>query len=139
MRVKAGLLVILVVFPIHALAQPPCGVTRAFIPFKEQDKWGYASEKGVVISPRFDVAGLFNSESAIACIGGQCGFIDKSGTFIAPTWERGSRPIPFGMYSEGLASAENDGLWGYIDRRRRIVIPFQFKYAADFENGMARV
>ena len=136
---KPSLLIALILVPVQLFSQSPCGNTREPIPFRENGKWGYLTEKGVVISPRFDTAGMFNSESAIACVGTQCGEIGKSGRFIAPVWERKSRPFPWSNYSEGLATAEENGKWGYIDRTRRVVIPIQFKYAGNFENGMARV
>ena len=136
---KSTVITLLLLMPIYALTQSPCGSTRPPIPFNENGKWGYLTDKGVVISPRFDTAGMFNSEGAIACVGSQCGVIDKSGMFLAPTWERSSYPIPMWNYSEGLAAAENNGQWGYIDRTRRVVIPLQFKYAGNFEDGIARV
>jgi WG containing repeat len=139
MQMKVGLFAIFVVLGIPALAQSPCGNTRGPVPFKEQGKWGYLTDKGVVISPRFDVAGPFGPEGAIACIGSRCGVIDKSGKFLAPTWERDSRPTPMWGYSEGLAVVENSGQWGYIDRTGRVVIPLQFKYAGNFEDGIAKV
>jgi hypothetical protein len=136
---KASLFIALILVPVHLFAQSPCGNTREPIPFKENGKWGYVTDKGVVISPQFDTAGMFNSEGAIACVGIQCGEIGKSGMFIGPVWERSSRRFPWSPYSEGLAPAEENGKWGYIDNTRRVVIPFQFKYAGNFENGMARV
>jgi len=54
-------------------------------------------------------------------------------------WARDSHPFPWSNYSDGLAPAEENGKWGYIDRTRNVVIPFQFRYAGYFENGMARV
>ena len=101
---------------------------------------GYVSEKGVVIPPLFDLAGPFGSEGAIVCVGSYCGAINSSGSFVAPLWERGSRPIPMSNYSEGLASAtDKNEQWGYIDRIGRVAIPFQFKYAGMFQDGIARV
>lgn len=136
---KASLFAIIIFLPIQSLAQSPCGEMRGPIPFTEHGKVGYVSDKGVVIPPSFDNAGVFNSETAIACVGAQCGFINKSGTFIAPTWERDERFLLEGHYSDGLAPAESNGHWGYVDKTRRVVIPFQFTFADEFENGMARV
>ena len=42
-------------------------------------------------------------------------------------------------YSEGLALAEKDGLWGYANVARQIVIPIQYSSALDFSLGMAQV
>src|SRR5271157_1369281 len=134
---KAAFVPLLVARAAHLFAQSSC---EAFgpIPFQELGKWGYLSEKGVVIPPRFEVAGPFYSEGAIACADGQCGLIDRTGSFITPTWERKIRPFPEG-YSEGLSPAMSDGKWGYIDHATTVVIPFQFLYAGNFDQGMARV
>jgi WG containing repeat len=42
-------------------------------------------------------------------------------------------------FSEGLSPATEHGKWGYVDRKGKIVIPFQFEYASPFDAGMARV
>jgi hypothetical protein len=137
---KAAFSTILLVISIQALAQSPCGDTRGPVPFKEQGKWGYVSEKGVVIPPLFDVAGPFGSEGAVACVGSRCGAINSSGSFVALIWERGSRPFPAANYSEGLAPAlDKNEQWGYMDRTGRVAVPFQFKYAGAFRDGIARV
>lgn len=117
--------------------QSPCD-TNGPIPFTENGKWGYLSEKGVVIPALFDLATPFSTDGAIACAKGLCGLIDRSGGFITPTWERSSPPSPL-SYSEGLAPAISDGKWGYIDHSRTVVIPFQFLYAGPFHQGLAKV
>jgi hypothetical protein len=40
-------------------------------------------------------------------------------------------------FSEGLASVQKSELCGYIDRTGQIVIPYQFMWGEDFENGLA--
>ena len=117
--------------------QSPCE-TPGPIPFQGQGKWGYLSGNGIVIAPRFDFAGPFTADGAIACAANECGLLDKNGSFLPPTWSRQSRPFPE-KYSEGLAPAIQDGKWGYVDYERRIVIPLQFKFAGQFDHGMARV
>jgi WG containing repeat len=134
---KAASLLLPIVIAVHLFAQSPCN-TSGPIPFEDHGKWGYLSANGIVISPRFDLAGPFTAEGAIVCVGSQCGLLDKNGSFRTPTWNRQSRPLPE-TYSEGLAAAEKDGQWGYVDRARNVVIPFQFKYAGHFDTGMARV
>ena len=99
---------------------------------------GRVSPHGTFIPPRFDLAGPFTIEGAIACIADQCWLLDKNGSFITPTWNRQSGPFSEN-YSEGLASANKDGQWGYVDRARSVVIPFQFKYAGQFDQGMANL
>jgi len=135
---KAAFVPLVVAMAAHLFAQSPCGEAIGPIPFQERGKWGYLSDKGVVIPPRFQIAGPFYSEGAIACADGQCGLIDRTGSFSTPTWERKSGPFPAG-YSEELSPAISDGKWGYIDHMRTVVIPFQFLYAGNFNQGMARV
>ena len=134
---KAILFALAMLTTVSLFPQSPCE-TAGPIPFQEHSKWGYLSEKGVVIPPRFDIAGQFSSEGAIACANGQCGVIDKTGLSIGQTWERKSRPFPE-RYSEGLAPAVSDEKWGYIDHSRTVVIPFQFLYAGPFNHGTAKV
>lgn len=43
------------------------------------------------------------------------------------------------LFSEGLALAQKNGLYGYIDKLNNVVIPFQFDQASDFINGRAIV
>lgn len=133
---KAILFPLIMLTTVSLFPQSPCE-TAGPIPFQEHNKWGYLSDKGIVVPPRFDVAGMFSSEGAIACLDTQCGMIDTSGRFITQTWKRGS-PFPE-KYSEGLSPAMNDGKWGYVDYARTVVIPFQFLYAGPFNHGMAKV
>lgn len=131
------LLVLPMCLAVLLFGQSPCE-TPGPIPFQDNNKWGYVSGAGIAISARFDVAGLFTTDGAIACAANQCGRLDKNGSFLLPTWGRQSRPFPE-KYSEGLAPALQDGKWGYVDYERKIVIPFKFKFAGQFDQGMARV
>lgn len=123
---------------VHLFAQSPCDPSAGPIPFQDHLKWGYIGAHGIVIPARFDSAGPFTADGAIACAANECGLLEKNGSFLQPTWGRESRPFPE-RYSEGLAPVIQDGKWGYVDHERRIVIPFQFKFAGQFDHGMARV
>jgi hypothetical protein len=131
----------LLVFPmclaVPLFSQSPCE-TPGPIPFQDHDKWGYVSGAGIVVAPRFDLAGPFTTDGAVACAATECGRVDTNGSFLPPTWGRQSRPFPE-EYSEGLAPVLQDGEWGYVDYERKIVIPFKFKFAGQFDQGMARV
>ena len=133
---KAALLLPITV-TIALFAQSPCD-TSGPVPFEEHGKWGYISEKGIVIPARFDFAAPFGSDGAIACLSDECGLLSQDGSFVGQTWSRKSRPLPQN-YCEGLAPAVENGLWGYRDRERNIVIPLQYKYAGPIHEGMARV
>jgi WG containing repeat len=135
MRV-VSLILLPIVIGLRLFAQSPCNTSGPF-PFEDQGKWGYLSANGIVIPPRFDLAGTFTADGAIACVANQCGLLGRDGSFVTTTWNRYSRPFPEN-YSEGLAAANKDGHWGYLDRARNIVIPFKFRYAGQFDHGMAR-
>ena len=135
MRAAAALMLVLLAAQLSA--QSPCAGPGP-VPFQDHEHWGYLSGDGVVIAPRFDVAGPFGRDGAIACVANQCGVIDRTGAFVSPTWDRYTRPFPE-QYAEGLAAANKNGDWGYIDAARRVVIPFQYSYAGQFEQGIARV
>lgn len=132
-----ALALLLVCSALTAFSQSPCE-TPGPVPFQDHGKWGYLSHAGIVVAARFDSAGPFTADGAIACAVNECGRLDKNGSFLPPTWDRQSRPFPE-KYSEGLASAVQGGKWGYVDYERKIVIPFQFKFAGQFDQGMARV
>jgi hypothetical protein len=122
---------------IALFAQSPCN-TSGPVPFRDHDKWGYISARGIVIPAKFDFAAPFTSEGAIACSSDQCGLLSEAGSFIGQTWSRNSQPLPE-SYSEGIAPAVEGDLWGYLDRSRNVIIPFKYKYAGPFHQGMARV
>lgn len=134
---KALLGLLLIILAVQVVAQSPCN-SPGPMPFEDHGKWGYVSADGIVVPPLFDLAGPFTNDGAVACIADQCGLLGKDGSFVSATWNRQSRPFPE-IYSEGLAAAIKDGKWGYIDRVGNVVISFHFKYAGQFEQGMARV
>ena len=48
--------------------------------------------------------------------------------------------IKIEAFSEGLAAVQNsDGLWGYVDKTGKVVIPCEWEKAGDFNNGIASV
>jgi hypothetical protein len=42
-------------------------------------------------------------------------------------------------FKEGLAPVEKNGVWGYIDMTGKEEIPFNYKYAYSFSEGLAAV
>jgi hypothetical protein len=134
---KVAPLILSLCMSLRVFAQSPCE-TPGPIPFQDHGKWGYLSGDGIVIAARFDFAGPFTADGAVACDPTQCGLIDKNGKFISPTWRPHSRLFPQ-HYSEGLSPAIEDGKWGYVDRNRKVIIPFQFEHAAPFDGGIAKV
>jgi peptidoglycan/xylan/chitin deacetylase (PgdA/CDA1 family) len=57
---------------------------------------------------------------------------------VEPEYELNPLVLESGpRFSEGLAAVKKDGLYGYIDTRGNVVIPFVFVYAAPFFEGLA--
>jgi hypothetical protein len=134
---KTALFLLSMLLPVRLFAQTPCEVSGP-IPFEDHGKWGYVSPDGIVVPARFDYAGPFTGDGAIACVANECGLVGGDGSFITATWNRQTSPF-VQDFSDGLGAASKDGKWGYVDRQRKLVIPFQFKYAGQFDHGMARV
>lgn len=114
------------------------------------DKWGYIDRNGeYVIKPMFDKSWPF--VDGIALVGIQHGidsedfytykyrFIDRSGrTVVGKT----SKPTvgrfdDADTFSEGLAPVKIGKRWGFIDRSGKTQIPFIFKEAKKFDEGLA--
>jgi hypothetical protein len=66
--------------------------------------------------------------------GEHCGFADSSGNVKIP-----SRFQDCGVFSEGLAAVQTEGLWGYIDESGAAVIPPRFVAADPFSESLAFV
>jgi hypothetical protein len=122
---------------LPAFSQSPCE-TPGPIPFQDHGKWGYLSGAGIVVAAQFDFVGPFTADGAVACDSTRCGLIDKNGKFISPTWGPNRRLFPQ-HYSEGLSPAIEDGKWGYVNLKRKVIIPFQFEHANPFDGGSAKV
>ena len=45
----------------------------------------------------------------------------------------------FSLYSEGYIPARKDGKWGFITIEDKVAIPFEYDYANEFKDGVARV
>jgi len=42
-------------------------------------------------------------------------------------------------YSEGLAAVKNEGKWGFINTKGRLVIPFEYEQGGSFKGGVVSV
>lgn len=104
------------------------------------DKWGYINAAGVmVIPPQFEGADAFHEGLARVVydreISEFSGFIDPKGTLVINTEDADY----VGAFSEGLASLQIHGKFGYINRAGTTAIPNQFDVASDFTGGLAKV
>jgi len=115
------------------------------IPFQENGRFGYLIPSGVVIPAQFDLALNFVGGVAIACVAGSgCGPIGTSGRFLAPLQDRHGL-IPM-RYSDGIGAVSSvigpsplDQLHGYVDLERKVLIPLEYEWAGDFNQGIAVV
>ena len=115
---------------------------------------GFIDKTGqMVIKPQYEYYQPFSEGLAFVLIRGKMGAIDKTGRVVIrpqfalhkertnPFWSvldyyQTSRPWSF---SEGLAPVYRLGLWGYVDKTGRMVIPPRFREAHKFSNGLALV
>jgi len=130
---KAWSLLLPIVIGLHVFAQTPCN-TSGPVPFEDHEKWGYLSARGIVIPARFDLAGLFTADGAIACVANQCGLLGRDGSFVAPTWNRQSRPFPEN-YAEDLAAVRVNGRVGFMDNTGSVVIEAKYEDVYPFSMG----
>jgi hypothetical protein len=136
---RSALLLILCFVAIDVLAETnwTCD-TPGPIPFKENGKWGYLSDQGIVISPKFDIASRFTKDGAVACIENSCGLISKTGVFITPLLDR-RQSSALTKHVDSLNPTEKDGKWGYVNPSGQTIIPFRYESATPFEHDIAKV
>lgn len=62
------------------------------------------------------------------------GHIDKTGRLAVPLKYEDVKP-----FRDGLAAVKSNGLWGFVNKEGREIVPPQFAWAGDFNHGYARV
>lgn len=123
----------------------------------EDQGYGYINTEGKIVIPaKYDNADEFNNGKAKVKKDGKWYFIDKSGieTSIESTFEKKYEEV--GEFYEGLCRVSTlklrfmdlayhsdyegiAGTWGYVDENGTEVIPPQYIYANDFNDGIAIV
>ncbi len=78
-----------------------------------------------------------NATSSAPPAAGEWGFLNKNGK-LAYRDTAGSLQA-LGDFNEGLARFQQDGLWGYMDKTFRVVVPPTYEQARDFTQGHAAV
>lgn len=98
-------------------------------------KWGYIDKEGRVINAlqSYSRALDFHEGLAAVSMGGEWGFINKTGQEVVPLQYTDVK-----NFHEGLAAVKTNQ-WGYIDKTGQIVIPFQYFEAKDFHEGLTGV
>jgi hypothetical protein len=96
--------------------------------------WGFVDANGQLAIPAvFDAAFYFREGVGFAKQGDDDVLIDKSGKILA----RGLRAG--GFSTEGRVSVARNDVFGYVDTRGRVVIPFAYEQAEMFVHGLAAV
>ncbi|MBO3458892.1 WG repeat-containing protein [Aetokthonos hydrillicola Thurmond2011] len=134
---------------------------------KTGEEWSYIDKNGnIVIRPEADEISTFFEGVAAVKVDGKIGYIDKSGKLVikpqfvdTPDKDITARficdivDIPNSYsggfickhlekrynFSEGLAAAQVNGKWGYIDISGNFVIPPTFEQCGKFSEGLAFV
>jgi len=122
-----------------------------------KDKWGYIDKTGAfLVTPVYDNAGNFSEGLACVRSGTKYGYIDKTGKLAIPLeldfnrdtaglsnnnpdWDFTQVMIEPLEFSEGLAVCQNNGKYGYINKRGEFAIAPQFLSADPFHQKLASV
>jgi len=91
----------------------------------------------MVFKAEFDVSWGFHEGLALVKSHLKMAYLDRAGRRLpTPPLDDNSSGASF---SEGLAAVEIGGLWGYVDKSGKLVIPATFRQAASFHEGLAAV
>lgn len=119
--------------------------------------YGYIDTAGKIVIPtKYEYAGNFNCGRAKVIKNGKLYFIDKSGNETPMETVSGKNYEEVCDFHEGLCRVSTlklrcrdlayhsdyeqiAGIWGYIDKNYNEVIPAQYIYANDFNDGIAIV
>jgi hypothetical protein len=90
-----------------------------FLPFREDNKWGYINELGeIMIKPSYDDVSLFSEGLAVVMKEGKYGYIDKAGKTIIELRFQDAE-----LFKNGCAVIKQDTLYGLINKTGEILIP----------------
>ena len=135
-----------VVVPLSSNYYPHC--CKEAIIMKTRSGFGLCSNDGNwIVEPKYEHLSEFSE--GVACFAlknGECGFVDINGneTMLPNDLKFHHTQEYKGGFQSGLLSV-NKGSWvqgwkyGYINKKREIVIPVIYDSADDFENGLAYV
>ncbi|MCR5439741.1 MAG: WG repeat-containing protein [Selenomonas sp.] len=103
---------------------------------KQQDKWGYATDKGeIALTPQYEGAQNFSGDYAAVKKQGKWGFINRQGIMkIQPQFRE-----VYSGFSEGLAAVQAPTGKGYIDRQGNLLLPRDSRYIGPFKDGVAEI
>ena len=82
MNMKNFMLFCLIILSSNSFAQQ---TDMSLIPYRQGDKWGYAtSDRKIVIQPKYDEANWFSEGLASVKIGNKYGYINRDGKLVIP-------------------------------------------------------
>lgn len=97
-------------------------------------KSGFIDGTGkIVIRPQFEQAYWFDEGIGVVAVGHQWRIVGNQGNI------QGSVQSSTLIFGEGLAAADGNEKWGYVDEQGNSVIKFQFDKANVFSEGLAAV
>lgn len=113
-----------------------CLKAQNLIPYHKGDNWGFCTvDKKVVVKPSYERVELFKNGYALVVKGNKLGMINEKGEELIPCLYKDLAHL-----KNGLIKAKNEELlYGYIDSTNKVVVPFQYDYASDFNKGIACV
>ncbi len=136
---------------------------------EEDGKFGFINKQGIItIKPQYEFAMPYSEGLAGVLINNKWGFINKAGALSVPAIYDGIKPfgqglaavqqnnkwgfvdtngalmmVPFyqnaGYFNEGLCPVQKKNKWGVINKEGRVIIPFDFEFIDNYENGIAEV
>ncbi len=108
----------------------PKSVAEIFTFYREENNGKEPSEWEQVTI--FDKQGY-----GIISVDGYFGAINRNGEIVIPL--EYDNLIDFAELESNIILANKGELWGYINWRNEVIIPFQYSYASVFQNGEAKV
>lgn len=105
----------------------------------QDEKDGAINSKGELVIPtRFDkLTNFYDPDFALAWIGEECFIVNRLGDTVAKVdIEKDAIILRF---EYGMALVEYEDKCGYVDTTGKLVIPYQFDHAGDFEGELANV
>lgn len=117
-----------------------CGCELVFIngiqTTQDGDRFGFKREDGTIFVPnKFMFVDRFHGDYCVVYMDyDSCGLINRDGAQIIPC-EHSNVFYP----SDGMIMAKKDELFGFYDTVGKLVIPFQYRAASTFNEGLAVV
>lgn len=111
---------------------------------KGEDKWGACDKKGRIIIPfEYDRISGFVNGFAMVYRNDRVAFIDKKGVILS-RYSDNLPQVPWYFeakeFSEGIAAVKViTDKWGFVSKRGRIIIDFNFDEVDSFHNGLCVV